>query len=159
MSAKSPGGSWTTRNARTDSAQSDKEAYERMKNNVLDEIKRFFRPEFLNRIDGTVVFHALNRGDMQQIVDLMLREVAASLIEKGIDMEVTQEAKDWLGDHGYDPQFGARPLRRVIQDNVEDRLSDAILGGDLAPADTAIIDVVDGEIAVRAKSPVSVAPA
>ena len=145
--------------ARGGDAQGAFEAYERMKTNVMDEVKRFFRPEFLNRIDGSVVFHALSREDMQQIVDLMLVEVASSLIEKGIDMDVTQEAKDWMAGKGYDPMFGARPLRRVIQDNVEDKLSDAILGGDLKPADTAVIDITDDEIVVKAQSPLHAAPA
>jgi ATP-dependent Clp protease ATP-binding subunit ClpC len=130
-----------------------------MKNNVLDEVKRFFRPEFLNRIDGTVVFHSLNREHMEQIVDLMLTEVSSSLIERGISLEITDEAKEWLSEHGFDPKFGARPLRRVIQDNVEDRLSDAILAGDLNPADTALIDVDEDEIVVRAQSPVPLTPA
>ena len=89
----------------------------------------------------------------------MLSEVASNLIEKGIDLDVTDEAKDWLAEHGYDPQFGARPLRRVIQDNVEDRLSDSILGGSLNPGDTAVIDVADGEIVVKSNSPFPVASA
>ncbi len=138
--------------ARGENAQSDQQAYERMKGNVLDEVKRFFRPEFLNRIDGTVVFHPLSREHMQQIVELMLIDVSSSLIEKGIGLEVTQETKDWLAEKGYDPQFGARPLRRVIQDNLEDRLSDAILGGTLNPADTAVIEVEEDEIVVKAQS-------
>ena len=145
--------------ARGDGAREAAEAYERMKNNVLDEVKRFFRPEFLNRIDGTVVFHSLSREHMEQIVDLMLAEVSSSLIERGISLEVTEEAKGWLSEHGFDPKFGARPLRRVIQDNVEDRLSDAILAGDLNPADTALIDVEEDEIVVRAQSPVPLTPA
>ena len=145
--------------ARGDGAQEAAEAYERMKNNVLDEVKRFFRPEFLNRIDGTVVFHSLNREHMEQIVDLMLTEVSSSLIERGISLEITDDAKWWLSEHGFDPKFGARPLRRVIQDNVEDRLSDAILAGDLNPADTALIDVEEDEIVVRAQSPVPLTPA
>jgi len=130
-----------------------------MSTNVLDEVKRFFRPEFLNRVDGTVVFHSLNREQVDQIVVLMLQEVASSLIEKGIDMEVTDAAKEWLAEKGFDRVFGARPLRRVIQDNVEDKLSDAILAGELGPAATAIIDVEDEDIVVRVESPLSVAPA
>ena len=145
--------------ARAGGAQQDAEAHERMKNNVLDEVKRFFRPEFLNRIDRTVVFHALTREHMEQIVDLMLAEVSSSLIEKGISLDVTKEAKGWLGEKGYDPQFGARPLRRVIQENVEDRLSDAILGGELNPGDTAVIDTSDDDgIVVKTQSPVPLAP-
>jgi len=145
--------------ARSDGAQEDAEAHKRMKNNVLDEVKRFFRPEFLNRIDGTEVFHALTREHMEQIVELMLTEVSSTLIEKGISLEVTDEAKGWLSEKGYDPQFGARPLRRVIQDSVEDRLSDAILGGDLKPGDTAVVDTGDDGIVVAAQSPVPLAPA
>ncbi len=144
---------------RSASEAGEKEAYERMKTNVLDEVKRFFRPEFLNRIDGTVVFHALTREHIHQIIDQMLGEVASNLIEKGVDMEVTQEAKDWLSEKGFDPKFGARPLRRVIQDNVEDKLSDAVLGGALGPGDTAVIDIADGDIVVTARSPLQAAPA
>ena len=147
--------------ARGGGDQTGSEAYERMKDNVLDEVKRFFRPEFLNRIDGTVVFHALNMEHMRQIVDLLLMEVASSLIERGIDMHVTEEAKDWLCEKGYDPTFGARPLRRVIQDNLEDKLSDAVLSGALNPAETAVIDIADNEIVInaRSESEVPVAPA
>jgi ATP-dependent Clp protease ATP-binding subunit ClpC len=125
---------------------------------VLDEVKRFFRPEFLNRIDGTVVFHPLSREHVHQIVDLMLVEVSSNLIEKGVDMEVSVEAKDWLAEKGFDPKFGARPLRRLIQDSVEDQLSDAVLGGSMKPGVTAVIDVTDGELVVTARSPLEVAP-
>ena len=145
--------------ARSETAQNEKDTYERMKTNVTDEVKKFFRPEFLNRIDATVVFHALTREHMNQIVELMLSEVASNLIEKGVDLDVTDEAKDWLAEHGYDPQFGARPLRRVIQDSVEDRLSDSILASSLNPGDTAVIDVADGEIVVKSNSPFPVASA
>ena len=145
--------------AKSESGQADKGAHDRMSKNVLDEVKRFFRPEFLNRVDGTVVFHALSRDEMDQIVVMMLAEVASSLIDKGIDMEVTDAAKTWLAEKGFDRLFGARPLRRVIQDNVEDKLSDAILANELGPGATAIIDVEDEDIVVRSKSPLSVTPA
>ena len=128
--------------------------YERMKNNVLDEIKKFFRPEFLNRIDGTVVFHALSREHMNDIVELDLKDVASGLLEKGINFEVTDEAKEWIADKGYDPVFGARPLRRVVQDNVEDKLSDGVLEGIFNPGDTAVVELQEGEIVVRSKPPV-----
>ena len=130
-----------------------------MKENVLDEVKRFFRPEFLNRIDSSVVFHALSREHMHEIVELMLSEVSSNLVEKGIDMDMTDEAKEWLAEKGYDPQFGARPLRRVIQDHVEDKLSDSILNGELNPGDTAVIDIADDEIVVKSQSPVPATPA
>ena len=137
----------------------DKSAdYERMKDNVLEEIKRFFRPEFLNRIDGTVVFHALSREHMHEIVDLNLQEVSAGLIEKGINLEVADKAKEWLAEKGYDPLFGARPIRRLIQDHLEDKLSDAILASTLNPGDTAVIDLNDdGDIFVTAESPLPAA--
>ena len=145
--------------ARSESGQADSEAHQRMSKNVLDEVKRFFRPEFLNRVDNTIVFHSLTREQIDQIVVLMLQEVASSLIEKGIDMDVTDSAKSWLAEKGFDRVYGARPLRRVIQDNVEDKLSDAILAGELGPGSTALIDVEDEKIVVRSKSALSVAPA
>ncbi|MCH9039061.1 MAG: ATP-dependent Clp protease ATP-binding subunit [Chloroflexi bacterium] len=137
--------------SRGDAEKDADHAYERMKNNVLDEVKRFFRPEFLNRIDGQVVFHALTQDHMVDIVKLMLMEVSSNLIEKGIDLEVTDDAKEWIAKKGYDPQFGARPLRRVIQDHIEDNLSDAILGGHLNPGDTAVVEVEDDDLVVKAK--------
>jgi ATP-dependent Clp protease ATP-binding subunit ClpC len=130
--------------------------YERMKNNVMDEIKRFFRPEFLNRIDGTIVFHALSKEHMHQVVDLMLQSVASELLEKGVSLEVTDAAKDRLADKGYNPTLGARPLRRIIQDELEDKLSDTILDRSLSPGDTAVIDVADDEFVVIVQSPLPV---
>ncbi len=143
--------------ARNESDSKSEEKHNRMRDNVMDEVKRFFRPEFLNRIDGSVVFHQLSREHMTTIVGLMLNEVVSSLIEKGIDLEVSDEAKDWLCDKGFDPVFGARPLRRVIQDNLEDKLSDAILAGELGPADTAVVEVEDDDIVVKTRSPFPVA--
>jgi len=132
-----------------------KARYERMKTNVTDEIKRFFRPEFLNRIDGTVVFHALSREQVQDIVGFELKAVAQGLLERGISLEVSEEAKEWVGDKGYDPFMGARPLRRVIQDHIEDKLSDAILDGQFSPGDTAIVSIEGDDITVTTqKAPV-----
>ena len=139
--------------------EEEQSIYKRVKADVLDEIKKFFRPEFLNRIDGTVVFHALSKSHMKQIVDLMLNEVSAGLFEKAITLEVTDKAKEWLANKGYDPHFGARPLRRMIQDHLEDKLSDAVLAGDFSPGDTAIVDLNDDEeIHVTCESPLPVAP-
>ncbi|MDO8750503.1 MAG: ATP-dependent Clp protease ATP-binding subunit, partial [Dehalococcoidia bacterium] len=107
--------------------KTSEESYNRMKGKVLDEVKKFFRPEFLNRIDASIVFHPLNEGHILQIVDLMLRDVAKQLLEKGVSMEVSQAAKELLAEKGFDPNFGARPLRRVIQERVEDRLSEDFL--------------------------------
>ena len=131
------------------------QAYQRMKEQVLDEVKKFFRPEFLNRIDATVVFHSLNREHIIQIVHLMLRDVAKQLLEKGVSMEVTQAAKELLADKGFDPNFGARPLRREIQTRVEDKLSEDFLADKFGPGDTVHIDVEDGDIVVRVEAPVA----
>jgi len=118
--------------------------YEKMKEKVLGEMKKVFRPEFLNRIDATVVFHSLTKDHIRQIVDLMLNQVITSLKEKDITLEVSDAAKDFLGSKGYDPVFGARPLRRVIQNLVEDQLSEALLRGEFLPGDTVLADC-DGE--------------
>ena len=141
--------------SRVDEAQIAQASYERMKGKVTDEVKKFFRPEFLNRIDATIVFHALSKEQMHQIVDLMLQEVAKNVIEKGISMEVTEAAKDFLVEKGYDPEFGARPLRRVIQDHVEDTLSEDLLAGKFGPGDAVIVDVEDDKIIVRTEVPVA----
>ena len=140
-------------NARTEGAQNEEESYLRMKNNVLDEVKHFFRPEFLNRIDGTVVFHALSREHMEDIVTILMKEVSSNLLEKGISLEVTDAAREWLAEEGYDPTFGARPLRRLIQDTVEDKLSDALLAGEIGPADTAIVDLDENAIIIKTETP------
>ncbi len=125
------------------------QSYERMKEKLLGELKKSFRPEFLNRIDAVVVFHPLSKEHIRQIVDLMLSQVAERLLEKGIQLEVTDAAKDFLGEKGYDEVFGARPLRRVIQDMVEDRLSESILSGRFQTGDTAVVDLEAGEVMVH----------
>jgi ATP-dependent Clp protease ATP-binding subunit ClpC len=127
-----------------DEVKTAEQQYRRMKDKVTEELKRVFRPEFLNRIDSQIVFHTLAKEHIRSIVDLRLQEVSTNLMLKGISMEVTDAARDWLGEKGYDPVFGARPLRRVIQNELEDRLSEALLEGRFAPADTVIIDVTEG---------------
>ena len=115
--------------SRTDEAKTREQAYEVMKKNLLDELKKpqNFRPEFLNRIDGVVVFHSLSKEQIRLIVDLMLASVSKQLAEKEVKLSVTDAAKDFLGEKGYDEVFGARPLRRVIQSMIEDRLSETVL--------------------------------
>jgi ATP-dependent Clp protease ATP-binding subunit ClpC len=135
--------------ARSDETKSKQLDYEKMKEKLLDELKKSFRPEFLNRIDGVVVFHALSKEDIRKIVDLMLAQVSKQLEEKGIKLEVTDAARDFLGEKGYDEVFGARPLRRVIQDMVEDKLSESLLRGTFRAEDTAIVDLEKGEIVVH----------
>ena len=120
-------------------------AYERMKDKLLGELKKTFRPEFLNRIDGVVVFHSLSKEHICQIVDLMLAKVAQQLQEKGVKLQVTEAAKNLLSEKGYDQTFGARPLRRVIQNLVEDQLSEMLLRGEFSAGDTVLLDCGEGE--------------
>ncbi|HRC62924.1 MAG TPA: AAA family ATPase, partial [Dehalococcoidia bacterium] len=129
-----------------DEAKTAEQQYDRMKQRVTEEMKRVFRPEFLNRIDQSVVFHALGQEDIRKIVSLELRDVRENLKAKGIDFEVTQALLDHLGAEGFDPVFGARPLRRVIQNEVEDRLSDALLEGLYNEGDTIRLDYIDGQV-------------
>ncbi len=137
---------------KSDEAQTDRQAYERMKDKVMDEVKRFFRPEFLNRLDATIVFHALDQSEIHQIVDLMMNMVREELKERNINIELTEAAREHLGANGFDPVLGARPLRRLIQNEVEDRMSDVLLGGELEEGDTAIVDLDDdGNIIIKVR--------
>jgi ATP-dependent Clp protease ATP-binding subunit ClpC len=135
--------------SRTDESKTRELEYDKMKEKLLGEVKKVFRPEFLNRIDGTVVFHALNKAHIRSIVDLMLELVSKQLSEKDIKLEVTEAAKDLLGEKGYDEVFGARPLRRAIQDMIVDRLSEAILRSEFRKGDTVVADVEDGHIVLK----------
>ena len=111
----------------TDEAKTREKSYERMKENLLAKLKERFKPEFLNRVDDQVVFRSLTKEQIRQIVDLMLVSVSKQLLEKGINLYITDTAKDFLGEKGYSEEYGARPLRRVIQSMVEDNLSEAVL--------------------------------
>ncbi|HZA23236.1 MAG TPA: ATP-dependent Clp protease ATP-binding subunit, partial [Dehalococcoidia bacterium] len=126
---------------KSDESQTQVQAYERMKDKVMDEVKRFFRPEFLNRLDATIVFHQLDRPQILAIVDLMIDMVRKELEEKQIELGITDKAKEYLGEKGFDPVLGARPLRRLIQNEVEDRLSDELLGGRIKAGGVAVIDL------------------
>lgn len=118
--------------------------YERMKAKVGDELKKHFRPEFLNRLDDIIVFHQLTKEHIIQIVDLMIAHLEERLKAKDMGIELTAAAKDFLAQHGYDPLLGARPLRRTIQHEIEDPLSEKILFGELKAGDIIVIDV-EGE--------------
>lgn len=135
--------------SRSDEAKSREEDYERMKDKLLTEVKNTFRPEFLNRLDGTIVFHPLSKEHIRKIVDLMLVSVTQQLADKKINLEVTDAAKDFLGEKGYDEVFGARPLRRVIQEMVENKLSEDLLRGRFREGDTAVVDLKGDEIEVH----------
>ena len=129
-----------------DEIKTQEAAYVQMKDKVTKELLRAFRPELLNRLDATVVFHALNKEHIRQIVDLELSHIVHQVKEKGMSLEVTDNAKDHLGAKGYDETYGARPLRRLIQDTVEDQLSESILNGTYSEGDTVVVDVQDEEI-------------
>jgi ATP-dependent Clp protease ATP-binding subunit ClpC len=135
--------------SRTDEGKTRQRSYERMKEKLLEELKKTFRPEFINRLDGVVVFHHLSQEHIRQIVDLMLRPIKAQLIERGVGLAVSEGAKELLSQKGYDEAFGARPLRRVIQTMIEDRLSDILLHGEIRPGDTIRLDREGDDITVK----------
>ncbi len=124
-----------------DSGQSDDQAYERMKTKVLDEVKHTFRPEFLNRVDEIVVFHQLTKPEIEQIVGLELEKVAREVKAQEMELEVTEDAKALLAKKGWDPQYGARPLRRAIQREVEDELAEEMLKGTFGSGDRILAEV------------------
>ncbi len=122
-------------------------SYETMKEQVMKEVKDIFRPEFINRVDELIVFHALEQGDIDKIAHLMLSQVANRLKQRGMKLTFEEEVVALLSKEGYDPQYGARPLRRVIQRTVEDALSEEIIAGTLALGDDVRLYVKDGKIA------------
>jgi ATP-dependent Clp protease ATP-binding subunit ClpC len=134
-----------------DAAQSEQEAYDDMKDKVLGELKRIFRPEFMNRLDGVIVFHALNREHIQEIVDLEIDKVCDRLGDYEMCLRLTDSARAYLAVKGYDPSLGARPLRRVIQTEVEDALSEELLAGVVGEGDMIIVDVEDDALVFRAE--------
>jgi len=132
-----------------DRAQDEREAYDEMKDKVLGELKRIFRPEFLNRIDGVIVFHALSKEQIKEIVDLELNKVRQRLEEYRLDLVPTEEAREYLAQKGYDPNLGARPLRRLIRTEIEDALSEGVLAGRFGEGDQVVVDLRDDELVFR----------
>ncbi len=124
-----------------------KDKYEKLKETVTEEMKKAFRPEFLNRIDETIVFSHLSKEEIRQIVDLMLKDLFKRLQERELSVEVTDEVKDHLAENGYSEAYGARPLRRLIQRKIEDELAEEILSGKYANGDTVKMVLKDGRIA------------
>ena len=126
--------------------------YQRVKDRVLEAVKdpqNGFKPEFLNRIDSTVVFHPLERAHILEIVDIMMKEVEGRVLEHGLVMQVTDATRDYLVERGFDPKMGARPLRRLIQDEIEDELSEKLLRNEFGAGDTVELDFIDGAIVVQ----------
>src|SRR5271157_2220839 len=128
---------------RKDQAKAQKSSYEDMKEKVMVEVKKTFRPEFLNRLDEIIVFHELNEEQLRQIVDLLAKELQKRLAERKLSVEITEKAKSWLAKEGYDPVYGARPLRRALEKYVENPLAVKVLGGEFKEGDTIIIDTGD----------------
>jgi len=123
--------------------------YENMKEKVMGELKKIFRPEFLNRIDETIVFHSLEERHIQKIVSLLAEDLRKRLKEQEVDFVLTDRAIAFLAKEGWDPAYGARPLRRAIQKHIEDRLSEELLKGNISKGDSLTIDEQDGELVVQ----------
>ncbi|MFC0297831.1 ATP-dependent protease ATP-binding subunit ClpC [Geobacillus jurassicus] len=134
--------------------QDGNQQYNDMKSKVMDELKKAFRPEFLNRIDEIIVFHSLEKDHLKQIVRLMADTLVKRLKEQDIDLELTEAAIEKIAAEGFDPEYGARPLRRALQKHIEDRLSEELLKGTIAKGQKVIVDVKDGEFVVLSKQAV-----
>ncbi len=130
--------------------------YERMKEKLLEEVKRTFNPEFLNRIDEIIVFRPLGRKEIMQIIDILFGDVRERVKEKGLDIVLTLEAKEFLMEKGYNPDYGARPLRRTIQRYLEDPLAERLLEGGIKEGSTIVVERGDDELVFTVKEPVAV---
>mgnify|MGYP003558288824 FL=1 len=133
------------------SAQAAETKQKDMKSVMLEELKKAFRPEFLNRIDEMIVFHSLEKEHLREIVKYMVASLTKRLKEQDIVLELTESAIDKIGEEGYDPQYGARPIRRAIQRHVEDRLSEELLMGNIQKGQSVLIDYVDEKFVVTPK--------
>jgi ATP-dependent Clp protease ATP-binding subunit ClpC len=119
----------------------------------MAELKKVFRPEFLNRVDEVIVFHKLDRADIKQIVDLMIARLSKQLAERDVNIELTEPAKELLAEKGFDPAFGARPLRRAIQQYIEDLLADEVLAGAIPDGSTVLVDCKDENTTMKLLAP------
>ncbi len=140
-----------------DDAKTRKQSYEAMKEKVMSAVKKTFRPEFINRIDEIIVFHELTEEQLRSIVDLMVRDLQQRLSERRLVVELTEDAKSWLAKEGYDPIYGARPLRRVIERYVENPLSTKLLQGEFGEGDTVIVARSDKGLTFKTKKATKVA--
>ncbi len=136
-------------NIKRDEKQTEEDIYKKMQKKVMSDLERAFRPEFRNRLDSVIIFRALSREEIGQIVDLLLDRVRARLSEHDISLRVSESAKHFIAEEGYDPDFGARPLRRVIQHRIEDILSEGILAGTYNAEDTVHVDVLEGQLVFK----------
>ncbi len=136
-----------------DAAAAADHAHGEMRKKLMDELKHNFRPEFINRVDSIIVFRELSKADIRQIVNIMILEVNERLVEYELNLSATDEARDWLAENGYNPEFGARPLRRTVQMEVEDRLSDSLLAGEFKAGDDVMVGVAENQITLTLNEP------
>ena len=134
-----------------DDAKAREQSYERMKEKVMDAVKKTFRPEFINRVDEIIVFHELTEEQLRSRVDLMVKDLQKRLADRKLGVELTEEAKLWLAKEGFDPVYGARPLRRAIERYVENPLSTRLLRGEFSPGDTIIVDYGEDGLTFNSK--------
>ncbi|HET7011652.1 MAG TPA: ATP-dependent Clp protease ATP-binding subunit, partial [Anaerolineales bacterium] len=138
-------------NLQQDESQEERQAYEDMRKKLMEALRKVFRPEFLNRVDSIMVFHALTKDQIGLIVDLELAKVAQRLGEHHVQLTASEAARRFLAERGYDAEMGARPLRRVIQNKVEDRISDALLAGEFKTGDHVTVEVEGDDVVLRRK--------
>jgi ATP-dependent Clp protease ATP-binding subunit ClpC len=136
--------------------EGETETFLKMKENVMSELKRTFNPEFLNRIDEAIMFHSLNLEHIKEIVDILLQRLNQQMAEHGISLEIDDSAKGWLAQQGYDPSYGARPLRRAIQRLIEDPLSEEVLRGEFAGGGVVQIKLAGEELVFVSKQEAAV---
>jgi len=134
-----------------DEAKAQKQSYESMKEKVMAEVKKTFRPEFINRLDEIIVFHQLTEAQLRSVVDLMVKDLQKRLEERKVGLELTDEAKSWLAKEGFDPIYGARPLRRALERYVENPLSTKLLRGEFKEGDAIVVDLGDDGLTFTAK--------
>ena len=129
--------------------QKEGEDTDAVRDEVMSEVRARFRPEFLNRLDEIILFHRLQRADMGRIVDIQMKRLDALLTDRKITLKLDDAARSWLANRGYDAAYGARPLKRVIQRNVQDPLAEQILAGGVKDGDTVTVSVRDGELTIN----------
>jgi ATP-dependent Clp protease ATP-binding subunit ClpC len=139
---------------RRDDARTRKQGYEEMKEKVMGEVKKIFRPEFINRLDDIIVFHELTEEHIRQIVDLMVKDLTGRMAERKLGLELTDAAKSWLAKVGFDPIYGARPLRRAVERYVENPLATRILRGEFKEGDTVLVDLAGDDLTFSVKTAV-----
>lgn len=135
--------------ASEDTKKDEQKKYEETKKDVMQELKKQFRPEFLNRIDEIIVFHKLSDNEIESIIDIMIEEVVNRMKQNNIDIKIDKSVKELIAKKGIDKAYGARPLRRTIQNELEDRLAEEILDGNIKPGKKAKVIVKDEKIVVK----------